>query len=83
MSAGICVMNAAKAFKVSTHPLCQLGYLFNQRVTWMQAECDGGGRYRDYTLFNPLVSWYRKVPSVIESDSPRKAFLTTFYHSHR
>lgn len=51
MSAGICVMNLAQAFKVSTLPLCQLGYLFNQHVTWMRAECDGGGGYRDYTLF--------------------------------
>lgn len=84
MSAGMCVMNAAKAFKVSTLPLCQLGYLFNQRVTWMQAECDGGGRYRDYTLFNPAVSRFRKdIPFVMESDSPCKAFLTTFYHPRR
>jgi len=74
MSAGISVMNVAKAFNVSTLPLCQLGYLFKQRVTWMQAEWDGGGRYRDYTWFNPVVSWYGKDPSVIDSDSPCKAF---------
>lgn len=74
MSVGISVMNAAQAFELSTLPLCQLGYLFNQRVIWMQAEWDGGGRYRDYTLFNPVVSWKGKDPSVIEIDSPCNAF---------
>lgn len=51
MSAEICVMNAAGALKVSTLPLSSQGYLFKQRVTWMQAECDGGGSYSDNTSF--------------------------------
>ena len=32
---------------------------------------------------NPVVCCYRKAPSLIESDSPRKAFLATFYHRRR
>lgn len=48
-------MNAAGALKVSTLPLSSQGYLFKQRVTWMQAECDGGGSYSDNTSFSVPV----------------------------
>lgn len=54
----------------STLPLFQLGCLFNQRVSWMQAERDGGGRCRDYTFFV-------RLPFLIGSDS---LFLRFCHH---
>lgn len=54
-------INPAWAFKVRSLPLCQLDYLFNQRVTWLQAVSGEGGRQMPglFILFFPcqLTQW--------------------------